>query len=147
MKPTESVGKTYIVGYHIIYLVGEHLINPNAAGRDPPTPQKTKVSIRGQHKTPAHSDPSSRAGKQHETIIGYTFPGRHPIYEGAICPDCGAAIRWLPLGAHGNLVPRCENERCVAAMRTKTPSPQKRVDTEGIRMRRWKKFGKDCSRR
>ena len=121
----------------------------NAAGRDPPTPQITTVSkkIRGQHKTPAHSDPSSKVGKRHERIVASTFPGRHPLYEPASCPECGSAVRWLPLGANGNQVPRCENEKCVATVRTKNPSPQKRAEMEGIRMRRWKKFGKICSTR
>ena len=124
----------------------KHMNKANAAGRDPPIPPKTKVSIRGQHKTPAHSDLSSRAGKQHERVIAYTFPKRHPIFEPAVCPECGEAVRRLPLGANGNLVPRCENEKC-AILQVKNPSPRNQKDAEGIRMRRWKKFGKDYSTR
>ncbi len=112
--------------------------HPTTPGREPETPQRETVSIRGQHKTPAHSDPSSRRGKQHECVIAYTFPGRHPIYESAICPECGAAIRWLPLGVNGNLVPRCENERCIAMPARKT-EPTKRPVPEAIRARQWKK--------
>lgn len=117
----------------------------NAAGRDSPTPQQGTVSkIRGQHKTPAHSDPSSRCGTRHEWLIACTFPGRHPLYEPASCSECGSAVRWLPLGKRGNLVPRCENEKC-ATMRAKNPSPRKQGEMEEIRMRRWKKFGKNYS--
>ena len=124
------------------------MMKPNAAGRNSPTPQITTVSkkIRGQHKTPAHSDLSSRAGKQHERVVAHTIPGRHPIFEPAVCPECGEAVRWLPLGANGNLVPRCENEKC-AIVQAKNPSPRNQKDAEGIRMRRWKKFGKDYSTR
>lgn len=113
------------------------------AGLRPETPQKTGVSThrRKVNKRPPKTGPSSNMGKQHEKIIAYTFPGRHPIYEGAVCPECGAAIRWLPLGARGNLVPRCENERCVAASK-KQPGPAKKPVPEAIRARQWKRIGR-----
>lgn len=111
------------------------------SGREPETTQQTRVSIRGQHKTPAHSDHSSKFGKQHERIIALTFPGRHPLYEKAFCPECGAAIRWLPLGANGNLVPRCSNEKCMAMLAQKSGQTAKPTP-KAILERQWRKVGR-----
>ncbi len=112
-------------------------------GREPETTQKGRVSthIRKVNKRPPKQGPSSKAGKQHETIVAYSFPGRHPIYKNAVCPECGAAIRWLPLGPHGNSVPRCENEFCTYMperkfRQTAKPTPK------AILERQWRKVGR-----
>jgi len=114
-------------------------------GREPQTTQEGRASthIRKVNKRPPKQGPSSNMGKQHEKIIAYTFPGRHPIYEGAVCPECGAAIRWLPLGARGNLVPRCENERCIA-LPERRPNPTAKPTPDAIRARQWRKVGRGC---
>jgi len=113
-------------------------------GREPKDTQKGRVStIRGQHKAPAHSGHSGKCGKRHERIIAYTIKNRRPVYEGATCPECGAAIRWLPLGAHGNLVPRCENERCIT-MPARKSEPVKLVP-DAIRARQWQRVGRGRS--
>ena len=118
------------------------------AGQRPETTQEDRVStIRGQHKTPAHSDASSRCGKRHERIVAYTIPERHPVYEPATCPMCGSAVRWFPLGQTGNLVPRCENEKCVGAPRGK--KNEERPVPDAIKKRRWQRVGRggpDASR-
>ncbi|MDQ1261620.1 MAG: hypothetical protein QG575_801 [Euryarchaeota archaeon] len=93
------------------------------------------------NKRPPKTAPSSRCGKQHELIVAYTFPGRHPIYENAVCPECGAAIRWLPLGANGNLVPRCSNEKCIAMPERKPRQTAKPVP-DVIRARQWQRVGR-----
>ncbi|GAB6265517.1 MAG: hypothetical protein STSR0001_09620 [Methanothrix sp.] len=111
-------------------------------GREPETTQQGRVSThkRKVNKRPPKTGPSSKMGKQHETVVAYSFPGRHPIYEGVICPECGAAIRWLPLGATGNLVPRCSNERCIAMPERKSRQTAKPTP-DAIRARQWRRVG------
>ena len=113
-----------------------------AGQRPEDTPLRTlSTHKRKINKRPPKTGPSSRLGKQHERIIAYTFPGRHPIYEPSVCPDCGAAIRWLPLGAHGNLVPRCSNEKCMAMLAQKSGQTAKPTP-KAILERQWRKAGR-----
>jgi hypothetical protein len=113
-----------------------------AGQRPDDTPMRTlSTHKRKVNKRPPKTGPSSICGKQHEHIIAYTFPERHPIYEKTVCRECGAAIRWLPLGANGNVVPRCENEYCVATSK-KQPGPAKKPVPDAISARQWRKIGR-----
>lgn len=107
-------------------------------GREPVIAPKRTVSTRsiprgpGQHRAAPHNEPSSKYGTWHERIIAYSFPGQQPIYGKHYCPDCGAAMRWLPLRGGSDLVPQC-SAGCVSplqAQRSELTEQQNTLSTQ-----------------
>jgi len=127
-------------------------------GREPETPHKGTVSKRrrialrpGQHRSPPHSDSSSKYGTWYERIIAFTFPDRQPSYEKVVCPDCGAPMRWLPLRERqiqritgrtsSELSPLCSADS-VPPLPEQRAEPTAKPAPDAIRMRQYRVFAR-----
>ena len=134
-------------------------------GRDPDERKLQTVSKRrriprrpGQHRSAPHSDPSSKYGTWYEKIVAYTIEPKHrqPIYEKQYCPDCGAPMRWLPLRekqiqcvtgrTSSELSPLC-SAGCIPPLPEQRAEPIAKSVPDAIRMRQYRKFGKQAGRR
>ena len=115
------------------------------AGREPEIAPKRTVSTRriprgqGQHRAAPHNDPSSKYRTWQERIIAYSFPGHQPIYGKHYCPDCGAAMRWLPLRGGSDLVPQ-RSAGCVPPLPAQRSELTAKHTFNAIRMRQYRKF-------
>jgi len=107
-------------------------------GREPEIKLKTVSTWtgKGQHKTPAHSDYSSKEWQAFVTTEG------NGSLKNLKCPICGAIVRYQPLGSlYSNLVPACENPDCgwtIDFLSKQAPKPKPDV----IKMRQLRRFAK-----
>ena len=127
-------------------------------GREPETPLKGTVSkcrriaLRpGQHRSPPHSDLSSKYGTWYERIIAFTFPCKQPIYEKVVCPDCGAPMRWLLLrerqiqritGRTSSELSSLCSAGCVPPLPEQRAEPIAKPAPDAIRMRQYRVFSR-----